>query len=317
MKEILKLIRIQNLIIVAATQYLMRFAIIRPILKVSDFSLQFSEFDFFILVFSTLCLTAAGYVINDYFDTKTDAYNKPEKVVVGRSVSRRSAMALHFVLNVLGILGGFYASFVIGHLKFGFIFILITGILWYYSTTYKRQFLIGNILVALLTAMVPLMVILFELPLLINAYAEILIANNANLNHVLYWVLAFSFFAFITTLIREIIKDMEDFEGDNAYGRNTLPIVLGINYTKVIILFLISSTLAAFTLIYLKFLQGSAITLWYLLLVLVCPFLYLIYRIVKAKSKNDYRFASNLMKIIMLGGILYSLVAAYIFLYLF
>jgi 4-hydroxybenzoate polyprenyltransferase len=317
MRALLKLIRVQNLLIVVATQYLMRFAIIRPILLVNDFRLQFHEIDFLILVLSTVCLTAAGYVINDYFDTKTDAFNKPEKVVVGRTISRRSAMALHVVLNGIGIIGGFYVSYVIGHIKFGFIFILITGVLWYYSTTYKRQFLIGNLLVAILTAMVPLMVILFELPMLNREYSDILIANNTNLNHVLYWVLAFSFFAFATTLIREIIKDTEDFEGDSAYGRNTLPIVLGINYTKLILLVLILATLGTFGLIYIKYLQGSAITLLYLLIVQVVPFIYLIYRIITANSKKDYHFASGFLKIIMLGGLLYSLIAAYIFLYTF
>ncbi len=317
MKALLKLIRVQNLLIVAATQYLMRFAIIRPILMVNDFKLQLSEFDFFILVFSTICLTAAGYVINDYFDTKTDSFNKPKKVVVGRSISRRGAMALHIVLNVMGVIGGFYVSYVIGHLKFGFIFILVTGILWYYSTTYKRQFLIGNILVSILTALVPLMVILFEMPVLYKEYSDFLIANNTNLNSVLYWVLAFSFFAFVTTLIREIIKDTEDFEGDSAYGRNTLPIVLGINYTKLIILVLILSMIGSLVLIYIRYLQGSIITFWYLIVVQVIPFIYLIYRIIKADSKKDYHFASGLMKVIMLCGLLYSLVAAYIFTYTF
>jgi 4-hydroxybenzoate polyprenyltransferase len=279
--------------------------------------LMMSELNFAILVFSTICLTAAGYVINDYFDTKTDSFNKPSKVIIDRSISRRSAMALHIALNFIGVVGGFYVSYKIGHLKFGFIFILITGILWYYSTTYKRQFLIGNILVAILTAMVPLMVILYEMPMLNYEYSEVLLANNMNLNTILYWVLAFSFFAFITTLIREIIKDIEDFEGDSAFGRNTLPILLGTNYSKLIILILIFATIASIILVYIKYLQGSLITFLYLVIVLLIPFIYLIYRIIRAKTKSDYHFASSLLKGIMLGGLLYSLVAAYIFLYTF
>jgi len=317
MLAILKLVRFQNLLIVAITQYLMRFAIIRPILLLINFKLQLGEFDFFILVLSTVCLTAAGYVINDYFDTRTDFYNKPDKVIVDRLISRRSAMALHIVLNVIGVLGGFYVSYKIGHIKFGFIFILITGILWYYSTTYKRQFLIGNLLVALMTALVPLLVIIFEMPLLVNTYADILIAENTNLNLIIYWILAFSFFAFITTLIREIIKDTEDYEGDSAFGRNTMPILLGINYTKLIVVILCGGTLVSIILIYLRELQGSPLTFWYLLVTQVLPFIYLIYRIIKAKSKKDYHFASSLMKWIMLGGLLFSLVAAYMFLYTF
>ncbi|RLD72364.1 MAG: prenyltransferase, partial [Bacteroidetes bacterium] len=243
MLAFLKLIRIQNLLIVAATQYLMRFAVIAPILAINDFSLQMTEFEFFILVFSTVCLTAAGYVINDYFDTKTDNLNRPETVIVGKSVSRRSAMTLHLIFNLAGVIGGFYVSYKIGLYQLGIIFLIVSGILWYYSTSYKRQFLIGNVLVAILTGLVPFMVILFEMPELNNAYRDVLIENGVNFNHVFFWVAGFSFFAFITTLSREIIKDTEDFEGDSAYGRNTVPIMLGIQWTKIIIIVLTSITI--------------------------------------------------------------------------
>ncbi len=309
----LKLIRIQNLLIVAATQYLMRFAIISPILKVNNFSLQMSEFDFFILVLSTVFLTAAGYVINDYFDTRTDSMNRPEEVVVGKSIERRTAMTLHVVLNILGIIGGFYVSYKIGLYQLGVIFIIVSGLLWYYSTSYKRQFLIGNLLVALLTALVPLMAILYEMPLLNKTYKEILIANHANFNHIFFWVSGFSFFAFITTLAREIIKDTEDFEGDSAYGRNTIPIILGIRWTKIIVSSLLIITISALITVYFKYLEGSVATLLYGLLTLIIPITIEIYLIIKADDKEDYRFASNLLKFIMLAGILYSIVACCIF----
>ncbi len=312
MTAFLKLIRIQNLLIVAATQYLMRFAIIEPILGVNNFELQMSEFDFLILVLSTVFLTAAGYVINDYFDTRTDSMNRPEEVVVGKSIERRTAMTLHVVLNILGIIGGFYVSYKIGLYQLGVIFIIVSGLLWYYSTTYKRQFLIGNLLVAMLTALVPLMTILYEMPLLNKAYKDILLANHANFNHIFFWVAGFSFFAFMTTLAREIIKDTEDFEGDSAYGRNTVPIILGIRWTKVIIISLLVITLIALIIVYFKYLVGLP-TLLYGTLTVLIPLLIEIYLIFKADDKNDYRFASNLLKFIMLAGILYSIVACCIF----
>ncbi len=314
MLSFFKLIRIQNLLIVAATQYLMRFAVIAPILKrMNDFSLQMTEFEFFVLVFSTVCLTAAGYVINDYFDTKTDNLNHPDTVIVGKSIKRRSAMTIHLIFNVLGVIGGFYVSYKIGLYQLGIIFLIVSGILWYYSTTYKRQFLIGNLLVALLTGLVPLMVILFEMPELNNTYKEVLITNKINFNNLFYWVAGFSFFAFLTTLAREIIKDTEDFEGDSAYGRNTVPIMLGIKWTKVIISGIIAITLLSIVLVYFKFLTGSILTLSYLSVGIVIPFLFLVYKIIKADKKSDYHFASVFLKFIMLVGISYSLVAAYIF----
>jgi 4-hydroxybenzoate polyprenyltransferase len=317
-----KLIRIHNLLIVAATQYLMRYAIIWTILQTrysiylklpTPFQLQVTNFDFFILVLATVCLTAGGYVINDYFDTKTDTLNRPNTVVVGKIIYRRSAMAIHIVLNVIAVLGGFYVSYKIGHYKFGFIFILVSGVLWYYSTTYKRQFLIGNLIVSLLTGLVPLMVILFEIPVLNEAYSDILMQYGISFYLLFYWVLAFSFFAFITNLIREIIKDIEDYEGDSAYGRNTLPIVLGVLPSKIIISILSSITITSFIIIYLKYLSGSQLTMWYLIIGQILPFLLLIIRVITAKTKKHYHIASGLMKIIMLIGLLYSLVAAYTF----
>jgi len=309
----IKLIRIQNLIIVAVTQYLMRYAIIEPILKINNFELQLSNFNFFILVFATVLLTAAGYVINDYFDTKTDTINRPKKVVVGRKIGRRTAMAIHVVFNIVGIIAGFYISYKIGLYQLGFIFFLITGILWYYSTTYKRQFLIGNLIVAILTGLVPLMVILFEMPVLNKEYSEILIENNTNFNSIFFWIAGFSFFAFITTLIREIVKDMQDFEGDSAFGRNTLPIILGVFYTKVVVALLIAITIAALIIVYIKFLIGSDLSLWYLIIGEIIPLVFIFVKLILSKTKKDYGLISNILKIIMLIGILYSLVAAYIF----
>lgn len=328
MKAFLQLIRIQNLFIVALTQYMMRYCIINPMLKkinvvqgeeiirLPEFELQFGNIDFLLLVLSTAFLTAAGYVINDYFDTRTDLLNRPGTVIVGKTISRRAAMAIHIILNVLGIGFGFYIAFLVGIPFLGFIFLIVSGLLWFYSTTYKRQFLIGNIIVSLLTGLVPLMVVLFEIPLLIKEYAQVLIQYNANLNYIIAWVSGFTFFAIITTLTREVIKDMEDFEGDNAYGRKTMPIVIGLKNSKRMVVGLIVITISALAFVYFTYLRDN-ITLIYLLLALLVPYIILIYKIVRASTKNNYHVASNLTKLIMLAGILYSLVVYFIITYKF
>lgn len=313
MINFLKLIRYKNLLIIVLTQYLMRWSIIKPLLKVNQFELQFSELHFFFLVLATVLITAAGYVINDYFDTKTDLLNRPETVILGRKLNRRWAILLHIIFNTLGIGLGAYISFYIGLPILTLVFVLITGILWFYSTTYKRQFLIGNIIVALLTALVPLMVLLFEIPLLREKYGLLMIELKASFNYVILWVVAFSFYAFLLTLIREIIKDIEDFEGDNAYGRNTLPIVLGVMNTKIVIITFILLTQFSLIYVYFRFLK-DAITLIYFSIFLIIPLLLLLYKIFVAKEKKDYHFASNLSKAIMFAGILYALVANYLIL---
>jgi 4-hydroxybenzoate polyprenyltransferase len=297
---------------------MMRYLIMAPILAVNGFELQLDHLHFFLLVLSSMAITAAGYVINDYFDQKTDMLNRPTTVIVGKKISRRGAMTSHIILNSLGILTGIYLALHIQILSLGIAYLLAAGLLWFYSTTYKRQFLIGNLIVAIFTAMVPFIVVVFEVPVLNRVYRETLISQDMNFNVIMAWVGGFAFFAFLSTLLREIIKDIEDFEGDAAYGRNTLPIVLGISGTKIIVAILILVTVILLIATYLKFLlynpagKVDLLSLLWFGAALVIPFLVLLYRIIRARAKEDYHSCSNLTKTIMLAGILYSFIVYYI-----
>ncbi|MGM0531547.1 MAG: geranylgeranylglycerol-phosphate geranylgeranyltransferase [Bacteroidota bacterium] len=307
----LKLIRYPNLIIVVLTQYLMRWGIIEPMLEVNRFNLQLDSFHFFLLVLSTVCITAAGYVINDYFDTHTDLLNRPREVLVGTKIHRRFAMIFHLVLNIVGIGVGLYLSFHIGIPYLGLLFLLVAGVLWFYSTTYKRQFLVGNIIVAVLTALVPLMVVVFEIPLLNEEYKDLLLQQNMNFMYLFHWVLVFAFFAFMMNLMREIVKDIEDYEGDRVYGRKSLPVVLGLRASKNIVNLLILITLTGLNYVYFSYLQDT-ITLIYFSLFLYLPFIFLIVKNVKSTDRADFKLVGNVLKVIMLFGVLYALVARYI-----
>jgi len=307
----LKLIRYPNLIIVVLTQYLMRWGILEPMLEVNQFDLQLDSFHFFLLVLSTVCITAAGYVINDYFDTHTDLLNRPREVIVGTKIHRRFAMIFHIVLNVIGVGLGFYLSFHIGIPYLGLIFLLVSGVLWFYSTTYKRQFLVGNLIVAFLTALVPLMVVVFEIPLLNEEYKEVLLKHNMNFMYLFYWVLVFAFFAFMMNLMREIIKDVEDYEGDRVYGRKSLPVMLGVKASKNIVNTLILVTLVGLNFVYFSYLEDT-LTLIYFSLFLYIPFIFLIAKNVKAADRADFEYIGNVLKVIMLFGVLYALVARHI-----
>jgi len=311
LRSIFTIVRFPNLVIIAATQYAMRYLIMEPLLPNSDFELQFGNLQFFLLVLSTIFIAGAGYIINDYFDTRTDMINKPTRVVVGVEVGRRQAMILHAMLNIIGVGIGIYLSFYIKLPALSLVFMLATGLLWFYSTTYKRQFLVGNMSVSFLTGLVPLMVVLFEIPLLNRAYGEQMLLHNASFNYIFAWVAGFSFFAFLSTLIREVIKDAEDFEGDSAYGMRTVPIVLGSSWTKVVVLGLIFVTMAVLIILLLRFILFSVepadyYSLAYFILLLIIPFLLLAFRIIQAKDKKDFHRASTLIKLIMLFGILYS-----------
>ncbi len=317
MKEFLKLVRWQNLIIVILTMVLMRYAVIEPLLSKINVTLigglsrelpmelQSPWYEFALLVVATVFITAGGYVINDYFDIKTDLINRG-KVIVGTKIPRREAMMWHNILNIIGVAAGFYISWKAGYFWLGTLFLIVSGLLYFYSASYKRQFLIGNIIVAFLTAMVPMLVVVFEWPALYKYYKVNAIAMP-DLKILFYWIGGFALFAFLTTLTREVIKDIEDFEGDKAYGRNTVPVIIGIRASKIVSVILILITIILLYLVWYFFINDK-ITLLYLSLAIVLPLLIAIYQVIRSHEKQLFRRASNLIKLVMLSGILYSLV---------
>lgn len=316
MKSFLKLVRLQNLLIIAFTQYMVRWCLIYPILKAqsSYYTLQLSEIQFFLLVLSTVLITAAGYIINDYFDVRIDKVNKPERLLIDKGVKRRVAMGAHLVINILAILIGLFVSYSIGVTKLAFIHFICASGLWFYSTTFKKQFLTGNIIIAIFTALVPFIVVVYELLPCYKAYLPL----DETLSFKGIWLYAsgISIFAFLISMVREIIKDMERYEGDNEYGYNTMPIVIGKKSSKFIAVLLIMATIVFLS--YYQILQlynGDMLTFYYFLIGLQIPSLYLIYKIVKSDTKKEFQLAGNITKIIMLMGICYLFVFAYILLH--
>jgi len=317
MKEFFKLIRWQNLLMVILTMVLMRYAVLAPLIgrvgviltsgsgEEIPMSLQFPWYDFLLLVTATVFITAGGYVINDYFDIKTDLINKG-KVIVGTKVPRRQAIMWHNLLNIAGVAIGFYISSRAGYIWLGALFLVVSGLLYFYSASYKRQFLIGNLVVALLTALVPMLVVFYEWPALYRYYSLNAI-RLPEFNFIIYWIGGFSLFAFITNLIREIIKDIEDFEGDLAYGRNTIPVVIGILSAKIVSVSLILIMVVLLYLIW-HFYISDTITLVYITAAIVLPLLYVIYKLLRSSERRELHHASSMMKIVMISGVFYSVV---------
>ena len=297
-----KLIRIQNLLIIALTQYLFRYAILLPIMDLEHIVPNLSHFNFALLVISTLLIAAAGYAINDYFDIRIDRINKRKNIIVGHHFSRRKVMMLHTTLSIIGVLIGAYVSYKAGSLKLSAINLVMAILLWLYSVKYKAYFLVGNIIVAVAAAMTIVIVWLFETAALISVSKIIIL--NAHLLSIFLWI--YVGFAFVLTLIREIIKDVEDVEGDKKVGCQTIPVVMGINRTKYILTVLMA--LSLITLIYICYLAHGLHSLrflfWYVVIAVVLPVIYMVYITITSKKKEDYTFLSKVAKFIMLAGIL-------------
>ena len=306
----IKLIRIQNLLIIAATQYLLRYFIIKPLVEADGFELVISHLDFFLLSLSTVLIAAAGYVINDYFDLKIDRINKPEKVIIDKYIKRRVAMGAHVVMNTLGFFIGLYVAYAVGNWNLAFIQIFAILSLWFYSTNFKYDLLAGNVIIAMMAALIPLMVGLYEVPLLNRdlqiMYSQMLEVFDYNFNKIAFWTIGYAIFAFFMTFAREITKDMADIEGDEAYEATTLPIKWGMTAAKSIASFFYVLVIVGVITVQ-QIILPDKITLGYIVIFICLPLVYNIYLTFKSSERKQFLRASNLNKAISLFGILYAL----------
>jgi 4-hydroxybenzoate polyprenyltransferase len=300
----LRLVRVPNLAIIILTQFLLRYGIQRTFLFNGDKTMMSGLPDFLFLVGITVLVAMGGYVINDYFDVQIDAVNRPEKNEVGKRFSASVILNIYLIVTGVAVLSGFYLAFRLKSLTFGLIFPFIAGLLWFYSERYKKMVIRGNIIVAVLSAFVILIVWYFEfLHLRLDPvkFSQIIL----NMKDANFFFVFYALFAFLCSLFREVIKDMEDLDGDRAYGCTTIPIMIGVKRTKWIV-----AALVVMTVVLLGFGQatfssrGYSLVFWYFLAVVQIPLAYLLFRIFAAKEKDDYRFLSLLCKIIMVAGLL-------------
>jgi len=332
-----KLIRLPNLLIIALTQYAIRWGVIYPMYSFINKQLllnfqneqdiskritnphimqfQVSDMEFFFLTLATVMIAAAGYVINDYFDVKIDRINKPDQMVIDKGIKRREAMGAHLVISAIAILIAGLISFKLGLWQYSMIYIACAVGLWFYTTEFKKQFLIGNIVVALFVALVPFIVGLYELHLAAEKYRVLTYPPfEVNFKVIFNFVLGFSSLAFLINLVREILKDAEDLEGDRAFGCRTVPIVLGIETTKNMVSFLIILIIAIIGYIQKGQWDSNAkLSFIYLLAFIQIPLAVIIYFIQKAQTPKDFRTPDLLSKIVMLTGVLYTFIIYYSF----
>lgn len=283
MLEILRLVRIRTIAFAAFTMYAMRYFVVLPMLELNGFAIQMPGWEFTLLVVAICCLISGAYVINDYFDTKTDRISGVKNIVVGRSISRRMAIILHSVLNVVAVAIAFYLGIRLGEWEIGLLFLLVSVVLWFYSSTYKKRFLIGNVLVGLLAALIPVSAIIYEIPLLNRAYAE---PTGSDFVYMFYWIFGFSWFIFLNTLMYEINKDIYTLEGDRENGNRTIPVRLGIQATQRTLTGLAIVAIVSAVAIYFVEFASSREVLIYLLAGIVLP--YVLY-IVAVNSRKPRR----------------------------
>lgn len=309
-KDIMRLVRWSNLLFLAALVWLMEKWVATPVLVHAAFFEQLSWQATTLLMMAIVLIAAGGYVINDYFDVKIDRINRPDELVVTQSVSKPAAMKLSVSLSVAGAICGIGLSWWLKSWTIGSLFIIIPGLLWFYSSSYKRLFMIGNVTIATLAALTPMLVAMVNVALLEQRYGAIL--PYTNLVHDLYaWLGGFALFAFLLTWIREIVKDMQDQQGDRELECHTMPIVWGEIWTKVFVTALAVLTLAVIGHLWyhvLPFPIGwNSLSTRYITFGIVAPLLCSIWLLWSAKIPSDYKTTQQVVKFTMLLGVLYSI----------
>ena len=299
MASFLKLIRFQNLLIIVITLYLIRFCVVHPLIKSLGLMPQMNEFHFLLLSLSTIFIAAAGYAINDYFDVKIDRINKPEKMVVDITIKRRIAILTHLIFNALAFIMAFILCLEIKIYSLIILHLLTAILLLIYSVKYKREFITGNIIIAFLVGLIPVLASYYEVNSTQISFSDLI------QNRYFFFLMGYCVFAFLTTLSREIIKDIEDFDGDIAYGCNTMPIKLGIKKTKSFVLFISSLILLILSAMqYNEYKSENHIASVYLLLFITLPLIFIVYKLYHSESKSDISFISKLFKTLMIFGVL-------------
>lgn len=292
----LRLIRYQNLLMLALMQLVFRYGF----LELQNIPLALTDWQYVILVLATVCIAAGGYIINNIFDVQTDSENKPEDVIVGKFISETKAYNLYIGFTVIGVALGFYLANVINKPSFASLFIIIAATLYFYATSLKQSLLIGNFIVALLLSFSVIIIGIFDL------YPVTFEENRAVMGLLFGILLDYALFAFIVNFIREVVKDLQDVNGDFNQGMNTLPIVLGVKRTAKLVfgLSLVPIICIAYYINANLFASGLLYATVYGLVLILAPLIYFTTKIGSAKTTQDFHHLSTVLKWILFFGIL-------------
>ncbi len=292
-----RLIRWPNLIVIGLTQAMFYLIFFRRFFEAPHYdnpAIQLRPTLFILLLLSSLFIASAGYIINDYMDQEIDKINKPGQLIIGIQLHPQAALVLYITISLAGLLLSGYISYVLQNPYIILLNFAACILLFVYSATFKKKALTGNIIISALTAWT----------IMVLPVAELNSPDGEAWDHLLSYSLIYSGFAFILTLIREIIKDMEDVKGDEAIGCRTIPIRWGMITAKywvsVLIIILMMSVIFLSTYI---LLNNRSFAGLYGLIFVALPLSYILMKLVKASDKVDYHRLSTRVKLTMLAGI--------------
>jgi 4-hydroxybenzoate polyprenyltransferase len=252
--------------------------------------------EFFVLILATVFIAAGGYVINDIYDIETDAINKPSKVIIGKSITENKANKLYFLFTITGVCLGSYLSHAVGRPPFFGLFVIISALLYVYASYLKQIAVAGNIVVSILVALSLLIFGIFEL-------IPVITIENENVQTTMLEILTdFGIFAFLINFIREIVKDIQDVDGDHKAGMQTLPILFGKTRTSKITMVLTIITILIILYYITTFLYMHEVAVAYYLIAVVGPLIYITIKLYSAENNAHFKHISVMLKLVMISG---------------
>ena len=289
----LRIIRPLNLLMIIMVQVIIKYGL----LEVYDLPLALNDIGFVMLVFATVCIAAAGNVVNDILDVSVDKINKPDKAIVGKLIAERAAYNYYIILNVSGVAAGFYLANSVGSPGLAAIFIVISALLYVYATQIKSALVLGNLLISALVAMSLIVMILFDIyPAIDDSIGPMQLACTKT-------ILLYSGFAFYINLVREIVKDLQDIDGDKNGGRSTIPIVMGRSRTVNLVFVLgVIGLVGIIIFTYLNLYRFRTLA-FYFVFFIAAPLVFFCIKSWSAGQKRDFKLLSRILKLVMLTGI--------------
>jgi 4-hydroxybenzoate polyprenyltransferase len=289
------MLRVLNLLMIACTFLLLRYLIFIPVYGFYSLNAGMGSLHYLLMITATILIAGAGYISNDYFDVVADRINKPGKDYIGIKIQAGSVLAIALIMSFFAMIVAIALTISIQSPVPAFILLLALAVAWWYAIKLKRSFIWGNVAVACMSAGTIAMAWIIE-------YQFSQVPDEA-FRIVTGIIAAISIFAFLLSLMREIVKDIEDIEGDSLIKCKSLPIVKGIPFTKTVVLMLSGITLVLllisqfYLLEYLKY----AAVMW-LFIGVEIPLIFFLPALKNADGKADLHKLSTMLKWIMLGG---------------
>ncbi|BAO76023.1 geranylgeranylglycerol-phosphate geranylgeranyltransferase [Winogradskyella sp. PG-2] len=271
--SLFSVVRGYNILVVVIAQYLASIYIFAPDKPIK--SVLF-DINLLMLVLASSATIAAGYIINNFYDSEKDLINKPRKTMLDRLVSQNTKLSFYFVLNFLAVVFVSYVSF-----KAVIFFALYIFAIWFYSHRLKKQPMTGNMVSAILTV--------------IPFFAIFIYYRNFELV-----VFAHAIFLFLLISMRELAKDLENIKGDLALNYKTIPVVYGEKTSKLMLTIVAVLTIISAIILILFFKIGHMYYFFYLSVMLLIIFLLILW---KSKTKTHYLILHNILKFIIVAGV--------------